>query len=119
MIDNYEYRIPLAGRRFDEIQKIIDDHAGRLIRIRPWLLSCSVIEDGTWISVKLRMADVHSSRIAVNGRKAIIAMAIKAKLDPRSVQLRQVLTEPNGRSFKIGQGRTARPRPKRQESSAQ
>jgi hypothetical protein len=110
MIQTYEYRVPLDGKPFSEISEIIEPHAAGLIRIRPWLLACTLVQDGTWLHVTLRMTDTHTSRMSVNGRKAILAMTARARLDPHSVTLRQVLTEPNGRSFITGQGRTPRPR---------
>ncbi len=106
----FEYRLFLEGRDADVASKAIADHGAGLIRIRPFLLGVDIVGNDAWLQVTLRVTDIDRSRIAAHARKCILAMAAKARLDPRLVTLRQSLTEPNARSFLTGQGRTPRPR---------
>ena len=118
MIMTYEYRVALDGKDAGAATKAILDHGAGLKRIRPFLLDVSVEDQGSRLSVKLRLTDIERSRIAVNARKTILAMSGKARLDPRHIELRHALTEPNARSFVTGQGRTPRPRRPRSGEAA-
>lgn len=119
MIMTYEYRLDLGGKDASAVSKIIADHGAALIRIRPFLLAVDIDCREPWLHVTLRLTDIDRSRIAAHARKAILAMATKARLDPRMASLRQSLIEPNARSFVAGQGRTPRPRrPRSQEPSS-
>lgn len=119
MIMTYEYRVALDGKDAGMASKAIVEHGSGLIRIRPFLLAVDVERHDDWLHVTLRLTDIDRSRIAAHARKTILAMTAKARLDPRRVDLRQCLIEPNARSFVTGQGRTPRPRrPRTQEPSA-
>lgn len=120
MIMTFEYRLPLDGVDPDVAGKAISDHAAGLTRIRPFLLGADIVIHEAWLTVTLRVTDIDRSRIAAHARKSILAMAAKARLDPRLIALRQSLTEPNARSFLTGQGRTPRPRrPRSREARVQ
>lgn len=115
----FEHRINLGGKDSGPAIAAIEAHGAGLIRIRPFLLDVSVEQRGDWLHVFMRLTDIERSRILVNARKAILAMAAKARLDPRGVQLRQALIEPNARSFVVGQGRAPmarRPRSREPQS---
>lgn len=106
----FEHRLALDGKEADVAIKAISDHGAALIRIRPFLLGVDIVHEDGWLHVHTRITDIDRSRIAAHARKCVLAMAAKARLDPRKITLRQSLIEPNARSFVAGQGRTPRPR---------
>ncbi len=119
MIMTYEYRLALGDIPAEQAIKAISDHGAGLIRIRPFLLGVTVIHEGSWLHVTLRLTAIDRSRIAAHARQCVLAMIAKARLDPALASLRQSLTEPNARTFVTGQGRTARPRrPRSRETLA-
>lgn len=108
MIANYTYRIRYNDD--SDVIKTISEFADRLIRARPYLLDYTIVDEGAWLYVNLRLTDIDRWRIKAHANMVIGSMARKARLRGSEIELYGVAEVANKRTLLDGEGRTPRPR---------
>lgn len=118
MLQSYMYRIPLGDMVFDTVAQSIRALAARLVRIEPRLRGLRVESDDAYLHITIRVAGNTRWDVSHHAKALIVKLTRAARIRTNTVQLRQVITEVNGRQLYLGEGRTEmarRPRAERKQ----
>lgn len=118
MLQSYEYRILLGGIAFEPAAQSIRALASRLVRIEPRLRGLKIEQQDEYMHVTIRVAGNTRWDISRHAKGLILKLTRAARIRADAIQLRQVITETNGRQLYLGEGRTEmtrRPRAERRQ----